>query len=75
MYHLALLVFFEKGFKFQSSVCNGCHDVLIMFVNINSVAISIIHSVDICCIIVRISKSEAINLSKNADFREKSGSL
>ena len=43
--------FLEKGFKFQSSVCNGCHDVL-MFIDINSIAILNIHGVNYCCIIV-----------------------
>ena len=25
--------FLYKGFKFQSDVCNGCHDVLMMSIN------------------------------------------
>ena len=38
--------FLDKGFKFQSFVCNGCHDVLKMSNNINSFAISNSHGVD-----------------------------
>ena len=52
--------FLDKGFKFQSFVCNGCHDVLKMSHNINSFAISNSHGVDYCCIINEISKSKAV---------------
>ena len=31
--------FLNNIFKFQSSVCNGCHDVLIMSIEFNSIAI------------------------------------
>ena len=59
----------EKAFKFQSSVCNSCHDVLavcidIMCIAINSITILNIHGVDYYCIIFGISKREAINLFK-----------
>ena len=67
--------FLDKGFKFQSSVCNGCHDVLMMYVDINSLAILNIDSADYCCIINNISKSEDINLFKISDLSEKSGLL
>ena len=28
---------FDKEFKFQTYVCNGCHDVLIMSINLNDI--------------------------------------
>ena len=31
--------FLDKGFKFQPYVCNGCHDVLIMSINLSDFAI------------------------------------
>ena len=31
--------FLDEGFKFQSTVCNGCHDVLMMSIDINNTAI------------------------------------
>ena len=31
--------FLDNEFKFQSSVCNGCHDVLMMSIDIESIAI------------------------------------
>ena len=60
---------------FQSSVCNVCHEVLMMLIDFNRFAILNIHDIVYLCIIARISKSEAINLFKNADLSENSGSL
>ena len=54
--------FFNHGFKFQDSLCNGCNDVINLSVNISDIAIIIIKNVGYCCIIHNISKSEAINL-------------
>ena len=51
------------------------HDILKMPIDINSIAILNIHSVDYPCIIIRISKIKAINSLKNADLSENSGSL
>ena len=31
--------FLDKGFKFQQDVCNGYHDVLMMYVNLNDIVI------------------------------------
>ena len=31
--------FFNHGFKFQDSVCNGCHDLTMFSVNISDIAI------------------------------------
>ena len=58
--------FLDEGFKFQPGVFNGCHDVLMMFVNINDFAILNILDVDYRCIVSRVSESEALNLSRNA---------
>ena len=52
----------DKWFKFQPYVCNGCHDVLMMSVNLNHFAISNIRAVDNCCIINGISKRISIHL-------------
>ena len=37
IYHYSY--FLDNEFKFQSSVCNGCHDVLMMSIDIESIAI------------------------------------
>ena len=52
--------FFSHEFKFQDYVCNGCHDLTTLSVNINNIAIITVKNVDYHCIIHIISKSEAI---------------
>ena len=60
---------------FQSSVCNVSHEVLMMLIGFNRFAILNIHGIVYPCIIVRISKSEAINLFKNSALSENIGFL
>ena len=57
---------FNHGFNFQDHVRNGCHDLTMLSVNISNIAIITVKNVDYRCIIHNISKSEAINLSKNS---------
>ena len=52
--------FLNKSSKFQSNACNGCHDVLMMSMNLGNIAILNIRSAYYCCIISGISKNEAI---------------
>ena len=47
--------FLDKWFNFQSFVCTGCHDVLMMSIGIKSIVILNIHGVNYRCIIVGIS--------------------
>ena len=54
--------FLNKGFKFQPYICNRCHDLLMMSMNLSDIAILKIENADYCCIITEISKSEAIKL-------------
>ena len=67
VWYLSLLVFLNKGFKFQTYVCNRCHDLLMLSMNLNNIAIFKIKNGDYRCIITETSKSEAINLIKNTD--------
>ena len=62
--------FLNYSFKFQPNFCNRCHDLLMMSINLNDIAILNIKGY--CCIISLISKNEAINLIQNADLTEKS---
>ena len=57
---------FNCGFEFKDPACNGCHDLTMLSVNISDIAIITIKTVDYCCIIHNISKSEAINLLQNS---------
>ena len=56
--------FLNKGFKFQSQVCNRCHDLVVMSMNLSNIAILNIKA-DYHCIISTISKSKAIDLMQN----------
>ena len=67
--------FLNYSFKFQSNVCNKCHDLLMMSINLNNIAILQIKGSDYRCIISLISQDEALNLIENADLTEKSGTL
>ena len=63
--------FLSFSFKFQANVCNRCHGLLMMSVNLSDIIILNIKDSDYRCIISLISKNEAINLMKNADLTEK----
>ena len=58
--------FFNHGFKFKDSGCNGCHDLTILYLIISDTATISVKNVDYRCIIQNISKSKAINLLENA---------
>ena len=60
--------FFNHRFKFQDSVWN---DLTMLSVNINHIAIITVKNIEYCCIIHKISKSEAINLLKNSDLEDR----
>lgn len=47
--------FLDKGSKFQLSVCNGCHDISMMSMTLNNIAILNICDVDYCFVINGIS--------------------
>ena len=70
MHDLSLLVF-NNVFKFQDSVCSGCHDLMILCLNISDLAIITVKYFDYCCIIHNISKSEAVNLLKNSELENR----
>ena len=59
------------GFRFQLDVCNECHGVLMMFLNLSNIAISNICGFAYSCIIITISKIEVVNLLQNVDLSEK----
>ena len=46
MIFVTIGIFLIKGFKFQPNVCNRCHDLLIMSVDIRDIAILNIKSTD-----------------------------
>ena len=52
-------------------ICSRYHDVLMMYINLNNIAILNINSADYRFIINGISRSDVLNLLKNADLNEK----
>ena len=52
--------FFNNGFNLQDYVCNGCHDLTMLIINISGMAIITVENVDDRCIIHNISKSEKL---------------
>ena len=59
--------FLNYSFKFQSNICNRCHELSMMSMNLSNIAILNIEGSDYCCISSLISKNEAINLMQNAE--------
>ena len=54
--------FFNHGFKIQDSVCDSCHDLTMLFLNIHGTAIITVKGENYRCIIHVITKSKTINL-------------
>ena len=63
--------FFNHGIKFQYSVCNGCHDLTVLSVNISDIAIITVKNADYRCITHNISKSKAINLLNDSVLEDR----
>ena len=55
------LYFLNYMFKFQPDVCNRCHDLLMMFMGLSSIATLNIKGSDYCCIISLIRQSHKLN--------------
>ena len=58
--------FKDAGFKFESYVCNKCHDVLMTAYELKNIAILSVRGVDFRCILWDISKNKAINRLNNS---------
>ena len=54
--------YLNHGCKFQTSVCNGCHDLTLLCLNLSDIVIITVKAVEYHCIICDISKCEATNL-------------
>ena len=67
--------FLNNVFKLQPSVCNRCHDFIMMSINLSDISILSIKGSDYCATISLINKNEAINLMQNSDLTEKIGKL
>ena len=61
--------FLSKSFRFKPNVCNGCHDILMMSINNNRIAILNISGVYCCYIIVAITVKPFCNADLSANSR------
>ena len=52
--------------QFQDHVCNVCHDLTMLCLNISNIGVITVKTIDYCCIMYNINKSEAIHLLKNS---------
>ena len=60
------IYFLNYSFKFQSNVCNRCHNLLTMSMKLSDIAISNIRGSNYRCIVSLVSENEAINLMQCA---------
>ena len=67
--------FSNEGSYFQSYVCNICHDLVMMPMNLSNIAILNIKGADYCCIISGTSKREVRKLMQNIDLARISRTL
>ena len=59
--------FKDIGFKFEEHVCNKCHDLLTMAYSLKNIAILSAKGATFRCILMGISKNEALNNSVARD--------
>ena len=67
--------FLHKIFRHEPYLCNGCHDLMQKAMNFNDVAIVSVKGSDYRIHFWYMSKNDAINIMKNSNLNEKSGSL
>lgn len=53
--------YFNHGINFQKSLCIGCHDLLMLRINLNNISIITVKGVDCHYIMRDGSKSDAIH--------------
>ena len=58
--------YFNHDFKFKKSVCNDCHDLLMLRLKRNNITIITVKGIDYRCIIHDISISDVIHLLENS---------
>ena len=58
--------FKDIGFKFEEHVCNRCHDLLTMAYSLKNIAILSAKGATFRCLLMSISKNEALKKSNNS---------
>ena len=63
--------FKDIGFKFEEHVCNGCHSLLTMTNSLKDIAILSAKGATFRCILMGISKNEALKRLNNSATRDR----
>ena len=58
--------FKDIGFKYQSYVCNGCHDFSMIVQKLGGFVILRVKDVDYRCCVVNMTKKHAVSLFNNS---------
>ena len=64
-------LFKDIGFKFEERVCNKCHDLLTMAHSLKDIAILSAKEATFRCILMGISKNEALKRLNNSVTRDR----
>ena len=64
-------LFKDMGFKFEEHVCNKCHDLLTMAHSLKDIAILSAKEATFRCILMGISKNEALKRLNNSVTRDR----
>ena len=75
MGYLSLLLFLDKGFKYEPYLCNACHDLMQKTMNFNDDAIDSLKRSDYRIYVWYMSKDHAISITGISDLNKKSGLL
>ena len=67
--------FLDKNFKYESYLCNGCHDLMQKAASFDDVAIASIKGNDYRIHFWYMSKNDAISKINNSNLNEKTGLL
>ena len=54
-------LFFNRGFEFQDSVCNGCHDLTMLCFNISDITIIIAKNVNYRLLFITLANLKQLN--------------
>ena len=64
--------FKDKNFNFEKVVCNGCHDISMMYHELKNITIFKIKGVDYRCILWNMTYDEVFDLLNNSKLDERS---
>ena len=64
--HCHFWYFKDVGFKFESHVCNGCHNVLMTAYELKNIAMLNVKGIDFRCILRGISRNEGLRRLNNS---------